>query len=181
MGFLSRFSRDEFDDTEFEDEFDLSNAALKRSHSVGALLRQARQGFGRDVEQIGAALRIRASHLQAIEDGRYEELPGGTYAIGFIRTYAEYLGLDGPEMFRRSKGGTEGRVLRPDRASPMRVRERGLPASSLRGGGLSVALCGAGLWYYRSPGDRARWGQVAGVPRARLPPRSDGTFSPPPS
>ena len=39
MGFLSRFSRDEFDDTEFEDEFDLSNAALKRSHSVGALLR----------------------------------------------------------------------------------------------------------------------------------------------
>ena len=52
MGFLSRFSRDEFDDTEFEDEFDLSNAALKRSHSVGALLRQARQGFGRDVGQI---------------------------------------------------------------------------------------------------------------------------------
>jgi len=180
MGFLSRFSRDDADDTEFEDEFDLSNAALKRSHSVGALLRQARQGFGRDVGQIGAALRIRASHLQAIEDGRYEELPGGTYAIGFIRTYAEYLGLDGPEMVRRFKQEVEGRELKNDLSFPMPVGERSVPGSTILLGGVVIALCGYGIWYYVSSGDHGRSEQVAAVPAALLAPPSEATVSPPP-
>src|SRR5579883_664399 len=167
MGFLSRFSRDDVDDTEFEDEFDLSNAALKRSHSVGALLRQARQGFGRDIGQIGAALRIRAAHLQAIEDGRYEELPGGTYAIGFIRTYAEYLGLDGPEMVRRFKQEIEGQEFKNDLSFPMPPSRIVLP------GTLIVALCGYGVWYYTSSGDRTRSEPaVAAVPTALLAPPS---------
>src|SRR5689334_18619327 len=180
MGFLSRFSRDEFDDTEFEDEFDLSNAALKRSHSVGALLRQARQGFGREVGQIGAALRIRSSHLQAIEDGRYEDLPGGTYAIGFIRTYAEYLGLDGPEMVRRFKQELEGQEFKNDLSFPMPVSEGRIPGGTMLLGGVIVALCGYGIWYYASSGDHGRTEQVAAVPSALLAPPSDGA-SPPPS
>lgn len=180
MGFLSRFSRDEIDDTEFEDEFDLSNAALKRSHSVGALLRQARQGFGREVGQIGAALRIRSSHLQAIEDGRYEDLPGGTYAIGFIRTYAEYLGLDGPEMVRRFKQELEGQEFKNDLSFPMPVSERRIPGSTVLLGGVIIALCGYGIWYYTSSGDHSRSEQVAAVPSALLAPPSDGTPSEPP-
>lgn len=180
MGFLSRFSRDDADDTEFEDEFDLSNAALKRSHSVGALLRQARQGFGRDVGQIGAALRIRASHLQAIEDGRYEELPGGTYAIGFIRTYAEYLGLDGPEMVRRFKQEVEGREVKNDLSFPMPVSERSVPGSTILLGGVIIALCGYGFWYYMSSGDHGRSEQVAAVPAALLAPPSEASASAPP-
>jgi cytoskeleton protein RodZ len=181
MGFLSRFSRDEFDDTEFEDEFDLSNAALKRSHSVGALLRQARQGFGRDVGQIGAALRIRASHLQAIEEGRFEELPGGTYAIGFIRTYAEYLGLDGPEMVRRFKHEIEGQEFKNDLSFPMPVGEKSVSGSTILLGGVIIAVCAYGIWYYTSPGDRARSEQVAAVPTALLAPPSDTGISGAPS
>ncbi len=179
MGFLSRFSRDDVDDTEFEDEFDLSNAALKRSHSVGALLRQARQGFGRDIGQIGAALRIRAAHLQAIEDGRYEELPGGTYAIGFIRTYAEYLGLDGPEMVRRFKQEIEGQEFKNDLSFPMPVSERSVPGSTILLGGVIVALCGYGIWYYTSSGDRTRSEPVAAVPTALLAPPSETAMAPP--
>ncbi len=173
MGFLSRFSRDGADDTEFEDEFDLSNAALKRSHSVGALLRQARQGFGRDVGQIGAALRIRASHLQAIEDGHYEELPGATYAIGFIRTYAEYLGLDGPEMVRRFKHEIEGEEFKHDLSFPMPVSERSVPGSTILLGGVILALCGYGIWYYTSSSDHGRSDRVAAVPTALLAPPTD--------
>lgn len=181
MGFLSRFSRDDVDDTEFEDEFDLSNAALKRSHSVGALLRQARQSFGREVGQIGAALRIRSSHLQAIEDGRYEDLPGGTYAIGFIRTYAEYLGLDGPEMVRRFKQEIEGQEFKNDLSFPMPVSEGRVAGSTLLLGGAIVALCGYGIWYYVTSNDRGRTDQVAAVPSALLAPPSDGGVSGPPS
>lgn len=181
MGFLSRFSRDDVEDTEFEDEFDLSNAALKRSHSVGALLRQARQSFGRDVGQIGAALRIRSSHLQAIEDGRYEELPGGTYAIGFIRTYAEYLGLDGPEMVRRFKQEVEGLEFKNDLSFPMPVSERRLSGSTIFLGAAIIALCGYGIWYYAASGDRGRTEQVAAVPTALLAPPSDTAMSAPAS
>ena len=177
MGFLSRFGRDGADDTEFEDEFDLSNAALKRSQSVGALLRQARQGFGRDVGQIGAALRIRASHLQAIEDGRYQELPGGAYAIGFIRTYAEYLGLDGPEMVRRFKQEIEGQEFKNDLSFPMPVSERSVPGSTILLGGVIIALCGYGIWYYMSSGDHGRSEQVAAVPAALLAPPSEATVA----
>src|SRR5690348_10172446 len=181
MGFLSRFNRDEIDEAEFEDEFDLSNAALKRSHSVGALLRQARQGFGRDVGQIGAALRIRSSHLQAIEDGRYEDLPGGTYAIGFIRTYAEYLGLDGPEMVRRFKQEIEGQEFKNDLSFPMPVSERRIPAGTILLGGAIVAVCAYGIWYYVSSGDHTRTEQVAAVPTALLAPPSDLPASAPSS
>jgi cytoskeletal protein RodZ len=177
MGFLSRFNRDGADDTEFEDEFDLSNAALKRSQSVGALLRQARQGFGRDVGQIGAALRIRASHLQAIEDGRYQELPGGAYAIGFIRTYAEYLGLDGPEMVRRFKQEIDGQEFKHDLSFPMPVSERSVPGSTILLGGVIIALCGYGIWYYMSSGDHRRSEQVAAVPMALLAPPSEAPLA----
>src|SRR5690242_13583561 len=180
MGFLSRFNRDDIDDTEFEDEFDLSNAALKRSHSVGALLRQSRQGFGRDVGQIGAALRIRASHLQAIEDGRYEELPGGTYAIGFIRTYAEYLGLDAPELVRRFKQEIEGQEFKNDLSFPMPVSERSVPGSTVLLGGAIIALCGYGIWYYMSSGNHGRSEQVAAVPAALLAPPSEAIVATPP-
>ncbi|MGH7125962.1 MAG: helix-turn-helix domain-containing protein [Stellaceae bacterium] len=180
MGFLSRFNRDDVDDTEFEDEFDLSNAALRRSHSVGALLRQARQGFGRDVGQIGAALRIRSLHLQAIEDGRYEDLPGGTYAIGFIRTYAEYLGLDGPEMVRRFKQEIEGQEFKNDLSFPMPVSEGRRAGSTLLLGGAIVALCGYGIWYYVTSADHGRTDQVAAVPSALLAPPSDASVSAPP-
>ena len=180
MGFLSRFGRDGADDTEFEDEFDLSNAALKRSQSVGALLRQARQGFGRDVGQIGAALRIRASHLQAIEDGRYQELPGGAYAIGFIRTYAEYLGLDGPEMVRRFKQEIEGQEFKNDLSFPMPVSERSVPGSTILLGGVILALCGYGIWYYLSSGDHGRPERVAAVPTALLAPPTEAAVSAPP-
>jgi cytoskeleton protein RodZ len=180
MGFLSRFGRDDADDAEFEDEFDLSNAALKRSHSIGALLRQARQGFGRDVGQIGAALRIRASHLQAIEDGHYEDLPGPTYAIGFIRTYAEYLGLDGPEMVRRFKQEIEGQEFKHDLSFPMPVSERSVPGSTILLGGVILALCGYGIWYYLSSGDHGRPERVAAVPTALLAPPTEAAVSAPP-
>jgi hypothetical protein len=63
--------------------------------SIGARLRQERLRFGRSLEQIGLALRIRQTFLKAIEEGKYELLPGSTYAIGWVRTYAEFLGIDG--------------------------------------------------------------------------------------
>jgi cytoskeletal protein RodZ len=179
MGILSRFSRDDPSAAKFEDEFDLSTAALKRCQSVSALLRRVREGLGRDVEQIGAALHIRASHLQAIEDGNYEELPGRAYAIGFIRSYAEYLGLDGPEMVRRFKE-IEGQELKNDLSFPMPVSEWSVPSRTILLGGLIIALCGYGIWHYISSDNHGRTERVAAVPSALLAPPTESAISPAP-
>ena len=64
------------------------NSAGYAAH-VGSILRQARQSLGEDLRQSAAHLRIREPYLRAIEDGRYEDLPGRAYAVGFVRAFAE--------------------------------------------------------------------------------------------
>ena len=61
------------------------------------------------------ALKIRKDHLEALEEDRIEALPGRTYAVGFVRTYADYLGLDAPQAVERFKSQIAGRT---DDATP---------------------------------------------------------------
>jgi hypothetical protein len=62
---------------------------------IGTSLRQARQHRGLDVSDVERETRIRAKYLTALEEERFEVLPGAAYVRGFLRTYAEFLGLDG--------------------------------------------------------------------------------------
>ena len=80
----------------------LASARDDRDH-VGLYLQEAREALGREIDEIALALRIRPAYLQAIEDGRFGDLPGPTYAVGFIRTYADFLGLDGAAVVARFK------------------------------------------------------------------------------
>ena len=73
---------------------------------VGALLQASRQRLGEELVDVASMLRIRLPYLVAIEAGRHQELPGATYAVGFIRAYAEHLGLDSEEVVRRFKAET---------------------------------------------------------------------------
>lgn len=65
---------------------------------IGTTLRQARERRGLSLEEAAEATKIRAGYLGALEDERFETLPGPTYARGFLRTYAAYLDLD-PQPF----------------------------------------------------------------------------------
>ena len=158
---------------------DSGAAGSARTHGVGTMLREARQGFGRDIPQISAALRIRTAYLQAIEEGRYDVLPGPTYTVGFIRAYSEYLGLDGVEMVRRFKQESEGLELKRDLSFPMPLTERSIPGGTILLFALILAICGYGLWYYLSSTDRSRPERVGAVPSALLPPPKEA--APPPS
>ncbi|HTZ76855.1 MAG TPA: RodZ domain-containing protein [Stellaceae bacterium] len=160
---------------------DLETAASARPRNVGTLLREARQGFGRDIPQISAALRIRPAYLQAIEEGRYDALPGPTYTVGFIRAYSEYLGLDGVEMVRRFKQESEGLALKRDLSFPMPLTERSIPGGTILLFALILAICGYGLWYYLSSTDRARPERVGAVPSALLPKSKESVPPQPPS
>jgi hypothetical protein len=62
---------------------------------LGRSLREARDKRGLDLDAVQRELRIRKRYLEAIEDERFELLPGEVYTRGFIRSYAELLGLDG--------------------------------------------------------------------------------------
>ncbi len=73
---------------------------------VGDMLRIRREEYGLDLRDISNALNIRHPYLIAIEEGRLDSLPGATYAIGFVRAYADHLGLDGPAIVERYKDET---------------------------------------------------------------------------
>ena len=62
---------------------------------IGPSLREARTRRGLSPADVHKAVRIRERYLTAIEEERWEMLPGDAYTKGFLRTYAEFLGLDG--------------------------------------------------------------------------------------
>jgi len=62
---------------------------------IGNSLREARERRRLDFAQAELATKIRGKYLRALEDEEFELLPAQTYVKGFLRTYAEYLGLDG--------------------------------------------------------------------------------------
>src|SRR5215469_9864188 len=62
---------------------------------IGGSLREARLKRGLTPADVQKAIRIRDRYLQALEEERWELLPGDAYTKGFLRTYADYLGLDG--------------------------------------------------------------------------------------
>jgi len=74
---------------------------------VGEILRRTRLHYNRTIEEVEAALRIQGKQIHAIEVGDTQALPARVYAIGFVRSYAEYLGLDGDKIVSLFKAQSE--------------------------------------------------------------------------
>lgn len=62
---------------------------------IGNSLREARLRQGLEIPRVESETKIRGKYLRALEEEQFEVLPGDTYVKGFLRTYADYLGLDG--------------------------------------------------------------------------------------
>jgi len=78
---------------------------------LGEILLMARQSRGIELERAARDTKIRTRYLAALEAGDFRELPGTVYTKGFLRNYAQYLGLD-PDVvvahYRRELGGRAG-------------------------------------------------------------------------
>jgi cytoskeleton protein RodZ len=61
---------------------------------IGDQLREARMRQRIDITEVEAATKIRAKYLRALENEEWDLLPGPTFVKTFLRTYADYLGLD---------------------------------------------------------------------------------------
>src|SRR5476649_1383046 len=83
--------------------------------TVGQNLRAARLRRGDEIASVSRALKIRKDHLDALENDRLEDLPGKTYAIGFVRSYARHLGLDSAQFVERFKQDISGRAEEQER------------------------------------------------------------------
>jgi cytoskeletal protein RodZ len=132
--------------------------------SVAAELRRARQDLGRDLVRVSDDLKIRRVYLQAIEDGRFDDLPGATYAVGFIRAYAEYLGLDSIEIVGRFKEEVQGVNERLQLVFPTPVPESKIPSGAVLLISVLLIALAYGGWYYLSSRDDDMDGQVLDLP-----------------
>lgn len=93
---------------------------------IGQSLREARMRARIDITEVERATKIRARYLRAIENEEWEALPGHVYVKSFLRTYADYLGLDSRllvEEYKRRYERPSDHELRPV-SSLHRERER---------------------------------------------------------
>jgi cytoskeletal protein RodZ len=65
---------------------------------IGATLREARMRAKIDINEVETRTKIRAKYLRAIENEEWSLLPGDVYVKSFLRTYADYLGLDSRQL-----------------------------------------------------------------------------------
>lgn len=65
---------------------------------IGAHMAGLRQGFGLSQQEVSERMHIRPRYIAAIEEGKFELMPGKVYARGYVHTYAEFLGLDADQV-----------------------------------------------------------------------------------
>ena len=128
-------------------------AASQSSATLGARLMARRKALGWSLEEVEAHLKMRRSTLQAIEGERYSELPDKVYALGFIKSYARFLGLDADEIVQQANRELSSLVpkkqtVRLDLPGPQEERSVGLWI--LLGVGLVVIIGGYVGWYHFS-------------------------------
>jgi cytoskeleton protein RodZ len=141
------------------------NQGAERSGSrVGALLRTAREATGRNLQSVSQQLRIRSVYLRAIEEGDFGALPGTTYAVGFVRSYADFLGLDGPDIVRRFREEVEELGRRTHLAFPSTPAEGKIPGGAIVLIAILIAGIVYGTWFYMSDRERSLAGLIPEVP-----------------
>jgi hypothetical protein len=93
---------------------------------IGSSLREARTRQGLDFNEMEFRTKVRSKYLRALEEERFDQLPGDTYIKGFLRTYADSLGMDGQlyvdEYNSRFVSGNDELPLRTRRVPQTRRR-----------------------------------------------------------
>lgn len=162
---------------------EISGDADTPLETVGQDLRAARLRRGDDLATVSRALKIRKDHLEALEEDRFEALPGRTYAVGFVRTYSDYLGLDAVQCvdrFKREIGG-RGEVLGAGTISPD-LEENKLPQGWIIIAVVVLSLIIYGIYHLAITADTLLKPAVAPVPAriaAKTPPVQIPKISPP--
>lgn len=105
---------------------------------IGEALRERRMALKIDVHEVEETTKIRAKYLRALENEEYDLLPSPAYVKSFLRTYADYLGIDSRglvDVYRREQEQQEDEFSifnsRIDPAGEGRTRRRRLLLAAL--------------------------------------------------
>lgn len=146
-------------------------------NSTAALFRRERIVRMRSLGDVADQLKLREFYLQAIEDGAFEDLPLGTYAVGFVRAYADLLGLDSAEIVERFKAEAAQATARasgtheqPLPAFPARKKKKKarIPSAAIALISLLLVVTLYGGWLTRSSVDTSQVNQIQEAPAADL-------------
>lgn len=135
---------------------------------AGEILRHARLEKGVALEEISSAIHVRVGQLKAIEEDHIDALPGMTYAIGFVKSYASYLKLDAEEIagrFRAQHGAEQPKPVL-NRAEP--ILESKMPNPAMLGAAAAAVLALVIGWAVFSGGDEVAEEIVSEIPPAPL-------------
>lgn len=121
----------------------MTQEALKK---VGSLFQGKREEMHLTLKEVENATSIRTQYLQAIEEGRIEQYLSNTYAIGFMRQYANFLGFDGDRMIKEHPEAFRLPPEKQDFAYGIGTLEmRGAPQNSARNIPQVVWIVGGGV------------------------------------
>lgn len=132
--------------------------------TVSKVLKRAREGLGLSLVDVATVLRIRLVQLQAIEEGRFNELPGTVYAIGFVRSYADFLGLESDRVVEMFRDEVAVQKDPPELIFPSPLPESGVPGGALIMLAIVLAVVAYAGWYYVASPNRDFADLVPGLP-----------------
>lgn len=143
-----------------------------RDNEVGEALARARATLGLSLEDCAQQIKFSAKKLEALEQGRYAELPGGTFARGMLRAYARLLNLDPDKLVPRIAQQVEV----PDTTAAAVSLRRPIPfaqpgkRSNLLYAALSLAAMAIVAWVgYEWQQERGVAAKLTFVPAAQAP------------
>lgn len=148
---------------------------MSETDRLGDILRRVREHRDEDLGEISEYLRIRPDYLVALENSRYDQLPADAYVIGFLRTYAAYLGLDGRGAIDQYRREMAGRRRKPQLSMPQPIPEGRAPTFVILLAAAFAFMILYGIWYGLSTPDEALVTQPLPISEAAAPDENEST------
>ena len=126
-------------------------ASVERVYSVGKILQQARLEQKKQLSELSRQFRISEEYLQCLEEGAIEDKIERVYALGFLRTYAEALGLSSKEIVQQYLREVVPNTSRERSSLPTPVPVEGMPKKRILLLSLLLLTSVIGLWSYLTP------------------------------
>lgn len=122
-------------------------------HCIGDILRQTREHYGLQIEEVAEVLCIQKKNLEHLESNAFFRIPEALYRELFLKTYSTYLGLDWEslrEQYKKEQGlyacATPEQVSHHVRRAPVRTTSLWNAPNMIRNAFLSLCICGGFLY-----------------------------------
>ncbi|NKN31885.1 RodZ domain-containing protein [Marichromatium bheemlicum] len=120
----------------------------------GQRLRQQREARGLEITRVASQLHLRPETIEALEQDRYDQLPGPVFAIGYLRNYARLLGVDPTPLIEAARAAPQQQKTLPTRSRPQRNLAEATSRWMMRLISLALVAAAIGmlaLWWQSRP------------------------------